>query len=72
MSEHVKNDVEKLKLVWAGSEHKGIGWEVCKWGKSYQDKPCWNTYLYIHDKKMVDALWSNNVKNIVGEKFGNL
>lgn len=50
------------KLVWSGSEHKGIAWEVCKWGRSYCDKPCWNTYLIIHDKEIVDKLWSEEVR----------
>ena len=50
------------KLVWSGKEVNGISWEVCKWGKSYTGKPCWNTYLYIHDKRIVDALWSDECR----------
>lgn len=37
----------------------GISIEVVKGEKSYTGKPCWNTYLYIHNKEMVDYLWSD-------------
>ena len=40
----------------------GISIEVVKVEKSYTGKPCWNTYLYIHNKEMVDWLWSDNCR----------
>ena len=53
--------MDKPRISWV--DRKGyIACEVVKGWPSYTGKPSWNTYLYIHDKEMVDYLWTENCK----------
>ena len=49
-------DKLRRKISWSDREDK-IVCEVVKGDLSYTGKPSWNTYLYIHDKDMVDYDW---------------
>jgi len=51
----------KPRISWVDREG-AIACEVVKGEPSYTGKPSWNTYLYIHDKAMVDFLWKDDCR----------
>lgn len=57
-------EIKPPSIHWSGrlEPECGIAFEVVKWGKSYCNQDCWNTYLYIHNKEMVDYLWSDKCR----------
>ena len=57
-----KNLVElKPRISWVNRDG-GIACKVVKSEPSYTGQPSWNTYLYIHDKAMVDYLWTDDCR----------
>ena len=54
-------EITEPHLSWGG-RYKDFGWEICKWGKSYDGLPYWNSYVYINKKEHVEMLWTDEKK----------